>query len=164
MGSEWGLSTNLPMQTEPWSSSNLSNLGTRCRVVVLSHAPWFTSSNTVLFTLLTIPKSVKFTAMFMQGAAPVPRSVGEHKYYFTFGFFWMGVIYIYIYSFYGIFLNQRSHNRGGTTLWDLDFNWLVGWLPFFACSHQYWEFLIIPVDEVIFFRGVAKNHQPDIFL
>ena len=48
------------------------------------------------------------------------------------------------------------------------------WLPFFEFSHKLggglehvWHFpiniglLIIPIDEVIFFRGVAKNHQPE---
>ena len=31
-----------------------------------------------------------------------------------------------------------------------------------AFSHQYWVYVIIPIDELIFFRGVAKNHQPDV--
>ena len=39
-------------------------------------------------------------------------------------------------------------------------NWLLVWLPWI------WHFprnignFIIPIDELIFFRGVAKNHQP----
>ena len=40
--------------------------------------------------------------------------------------------------------------------------WLVVWLPFFAFSHEYWESLIIPIDEVIFFRGFFQ--QPDMAL
>ena len=28
-------------------------------------------------------------------------------------------------------------------------------------SHKNWEFLIIPIDEVIFFRGVQTNHQAE---
>ena len=39
--------------------------------------------------------------------------------------------------------------------------WLVVWLPFLI--FPYIGFLIIPIDEFIFYRGVAKNHQPDIF-
>ena len=37
-------------------------------------------------------------------------------------------------------------------------NWLVGgnWLPFLAFSQKYWVSIIIPIDEVIFFRGVAQ--------
>ena len=31
----------------------------------------------------------------------------------------------------------------------------------FLFSHWYWEFLIIPIDELIFFRGVQTNHQPE---
>ena len=41
--------------------------------------------------------------------------------------------------------------------------WITGW--WFGCHEFYFPinigFLIIPIDEVIFFRGVAKNHQPD---
>ena len=46
--------------------------------------------------------------------------------------------------------------------WDLEikheFGNLVGgnWLPFLAFSQKYWESLIIPIDELIFFRGVAQ--------
>ena len=40
-------------------------------------------------------------------------------------------------------------------------NWLVVWLPFFI--FPYIGFLIIPIDEVIFFRGVALAHQPAMF-
>ena len=103
MGSEWGLSTNLPMQTEPWSNLRiweLQSCGTvsRAMIYLVKYGGFYYPDHP--------EKYVKFTAMFMQGAAPVPRSVGEHKYYFTFGFFWMGVIYIY--SFYGIFLNQQT--------------------------------------------------------
>ena len=32
----------------------------------------------------------------------------------------------------------------------------------FLFSQKYWEFLIIPIDELIFFRGVALAHQPVI--
>ena len=38
-------------------------------------------------------------------------------------------------------------------------SWLVVWLPFFI--FPYTGNFIIPIDELIFFRGVAKNHQPD---
>ena len=31
----------------------------------------------------------------------------------------------------------------------------------FIFPSKYWEFLIIPIDEVIFFRGVACPHQAD---
>ena len=43
--------------------------------------------------------------------------------------------------------------------WDSN---LVGGLVAinFEFSQKYWEWIIIPIDEVIFFRGVAKNHQP----
>ena len=39
----------------------------------------------------------------------------------------------------------------------------AGW--WFGChqfyfSHSYWVSVIIAIDELIFFRGVAKNHQP----
>ena len=43
------------------------------------------------------------------------------------------------------------------------FIWLVVWLPWILFSHVFWEFLIIPIDEVIFFRGVqtpTTNHLP----
>ena len=30
----------------------------------------------------------------------------------------------------------------------------------FEFSHMAWVYVIIPIDEVILFRGVAKNHQP----
>ena len=33
------------------------------------------------------------------------------------------------------------------------------WLPFFIFA--YIGLLIIPIDELIFFRGVAINHQPE---
>ena len=36
--------------------------------------------------------------------------------------------------------------------------WLVVWLPFF--SFPYIGLLIIPIDELIVFRGVALAHQP----
>ena len=43
---------------------------------------------------------------------------------------------------------------------------MAGW--WFGChflfSHSYWVAVIIPIDELIFFRGVAKNHQPDVGL
>ena len=34
--------------------------------------------------------------------------------------------------------------------------WLVVWLPSILFSHSYWEYIIIPIDEVIFFGGVAQ--------
>ena len=34
-------------------------------------------------------------------------------------------------------------------------------MPFLAFSHEYWVAFIIPIDELIFFRGVALAHQPD---
>ena len=34
--------------------------------------------------------------------------------------------------------------------------WLVVWLRFGLFSQKSWEFLIIPIDELIFFRGVAQ--------
>ena len=37
-------------------------------------------------------------------------------------------------------------------------DWLVVWLPCFVFPYILG---IIPVDELIFFRGVAKNHQPE---
>ena len=38
---------------------------------------------------------------------------------------------------------------------------LVGGLvAIFLFSQKYWECLIIPIDGLIFFKGVAKNHQP----
>ena len=39
---------------------------------------------------------------------------------------------------------------------------LVGgdWLPFLAFSQKYWVSVIIPLDELLFFRGVFFNHQP----
>ena len=50
---------------------------------------------------------------------------------------------------------------------------LVGgdWLPF-LCSHIYWVYVIIQIDEVIFFRGVAEpptrlsgmSHQVSILI
>ena len=39
--------------------------------------------------------------------------------------------------------------------------WLVVWLPSILFSHSYWVSIIIPLDELIFFRGVALAHQPD---
>ena len=36
---------------------------------------------------------------------------------------------------------------------------LVGGLEHFFCSHSVGN-VIIPTDELIFFRGVAKSHQP----
>ena len=41
-------------------------------------------------------------------------------------------------------------------------DWLVVWLPSILFSHINWVSIIIPIDELIFFRGVAKNHQPEI--
>ena len=41
--------------------------------------------------------------------------------------------------------------------------WLVVWLPFLAFSHIF-GIIIIPIDELIFFRGVALAHQPVIYL
>ena len=38
-------------------------------------------------------------------------------------------------------------------------SWLVVWLPFFI--FPYIGLLIIPIDELIFFRGVALAHQPE---
>ena len=29
-------------------------------------------------------------------------------------------------------------------------------------SQKYWVYVIIPIDEIIVFRGVAKNHQPEM--
>jgi hypothetical protein len=43
-------------------------------------------------------------------------------------------------------------------LWDLMAAWWFG--TFFNFSNSVGKF-IIPTDEVMFFRGVAKNHQPD---
>ena len=37
---------------------------------------------------------------------------------------------------------------------------LVGGLVAIFYFPIYWEFPIIPIDELIFFRGVARNHQP----
>ena len=34
--------------------------------------------------------------------------------------------------------------------------WLVVWLPI--------GFLIIPIDEIIFFRGIQTNHQPVVYV
>ena len=34
------------------------------------------------------------------------------------------------------------------------------WLPSILFFHEYWVSNFIPIDEVIFFRGVANNHQP----
>ena len=64
---------------------------------------------------------------------------------------------------------------GVKEIWSVFFIWLVVWLPsisvcnipiyglllfgchqFLAFSHSYWEFQIIPIDELIFFRGVAQ--------
>ena len=42
-------------------------------------------------------------------------------------------------------------------------SWLVVWLPFFYFPINI-GLLIIPIDELIFFRGVAKNHQPDSYV
>ena len=39
---------------------------------------------------------------------------------------------------------------------------LVGGLEHFLFFPSYWEYIIIPTDEVIFFRGVGLNHQPDM--
>ena len=30
----------------------------------------------------------------------------------------------------------------------------------FEFSQKYWVYVIIPIDEVMFFRGVALAHQP----
>ena len=40
-------------------------------------------------------------------------------------------------------------------------NWLVVWLPSILFSQKYWVAVIIPSDELIFFRGVAFHHQAD---
>ena len=41
--------------------------------------------------------------------------------------------------------------------------YLVGGLvAIFLFSHEYWVAFIILIDELIFFRGVAKKHQPDM--
>ena len=48
---------------------------------------------------------------------------------------------------------------GVSRLIDTSQNWLVVWLPFFI--FPYTGMLIIPIDELIFFRGVALAHQPD---
>ena len=40
---------------------------------------------------------------------------------------------------------------------------LVGGLEHFLFSHIFRN-VIIPIDEVIFFRGVAPNHQPETYL
>ena len=36
------------------------------------------------------------------------------------------------------------------------YDWLVVWLTSTIFSQKYWECLIIPIDELIFFRGVAQ--------
>ena len=65
---------------------------------------------------------------------------------------------------------DRDHERrddgddwdGGDGVgWDgrLWYRKLVGGLDHFLFSHILGT--IIPIDEIIFFRGVAKNHQPD---
>ena len=41
---------------------------------------------------------------------------------------------------------------------------LVGGLEHFLFFPSYWEYIIIPTDEVIFFRGVGLNHQPDHYI
>ena len=39
--------------------------------------------------------------------------------------------------------------------------WLVVWLPWILFLHINWVYVIIPTDELIFFRGVALAHQPE---
>ena len=39
--------------------------------------------------------------------------------------------------------------------------WLVVWLPSILFSQKYWVSIIIPIDELIFFRGMA---QPPVYL
>ena len=36
-----------------------------------------------------------------------------------------------------------------------------GLVAFFLFSHSYWVAIIIPIAELIFFRGVALAHQPE---
>jgi hypothetical protein len=45
-----------------------------------------------------------------------------------------------------------------------EYNWLVVWNIAFMTVPSCWEFQNIPTDLLHhFFRGVAKNHQPDTF-
>ena len=44
-------------------------------------------------------------------------------------------------------------------LWFLVDNWLVGGLDYYLFFHILG--MIIPTDQLIFFRGVGLNHQPD---
>ena len=57
-----------------------------------------------------------------------------------------------------------SHILGTIILTDL--YRVSGW--WFGCHEFYVPMfvgnVIIPIDEVIFFRGVAKNHQPELQL
>ena len=46
--------------------------------------------------------------------------------------------------------SSNQHQPASTIIW------LVVWVPFFEFSQKYWEFLMIPMDELIFFRGVAQ--------
>ena len=53
---------------------------------------------------------------------------------------------------------QKDQSTGSLVFAQTN-GWLVVWLPFFM--FPYIGLLIIPNDELIFFRGVALAHQPD---
>ena len=62
------------------------------------------------------------------------------------------LIYIINHPFWGTLTYGNPH------MFSYILIWLVVWLPFFM--FPYIGLLIIPIDELIFFRGVALAHQP----
>ena len=73
------------------------------------------------------------------------------------GYFYHIVLDTSIVGHNSIYTSKKHHIQ----LWNHDeygIFWLVVWLPFFI--FPYIGLLIIPIDELIFFRGVALAHQP----
>ena len=56
---------------------------------------------------------------------------------------------------------SASRCESQVELSGIDMIWLVVWLPLFIFP-EIFGLLVIPIDELTFFRGVAKDHQPVI--
>ena len=59
-----------------------------------------------------------------------------------------------------IHLKKSCEGKSRCSIWEIGWweKWITGW--WFGChvlfSHLYWVSIIIPIDELIFFRGVAQ--------
>ena len=91
-------------------------------------------------------------------------------YFFTLGI--SGLLVLHIGNegmIHVIITNDNPSNPPAThpfPAWNAPVRLISGW--WFGCHEFYFPIhignLIIPIDELIFSRGVAKNHQPDMYL